>query len=404
MLQIGWIDYSKEHRDRVMSVLDMLRRPGAVDELGISVIRDAFSDRLFPGLSTLLTRAKYFLIVPWIMRDLEREGLDHRQFSNRLHQRETDLIPVLSASGEQQDVIGSRAGVSLKRKPSELYWNGLRTYGIFRDRHMSLGNYIAVAQRVSRFNQERKSSIHRDGDVHDDGDALGSETIGPFWDVLEPPADWKERMRFNLSQEQAVFLRDKIILSPYSKDSLLAYILAQCPGAASRCGSFRDLAAVDMPARVRHDYELARDFAQLIYGAHIRYNVAFFRSIHQVEKADAAQATWKAWVSEMERFDFERWDIDSMLKDLQVDRGVHAAQFVRQWDRYARRLPDVSEDELDVFVTKREMYLKGRERAKIGNWPQFRGDWLGIRRLEYRWPNARRIIRDIADGLEAVDA
>src|SRR5262245_22438141 len=69
---IGWIDFSPEHREKVRSVLDLLSTPGVVDELGIGVIRDSFSDSLFPGISTIQTRAKYFLTVPRIFKDYEK--------------------------------------------------------------------------------------------------------------------------------------------------------------------------------------------------------------------------------------------------------------------------------------------------------------------------------------------
>ncbi|NHB84268.1 hypothetical protein G7085_05605 [Tessaracoccus sp. HDW20] len=36
------------------------------DELGIGVIRDTIADGLFPGTSTLLTRARYLLFIPGV--------------------------------------------------------------------------------------------------------------------------------------------------------------------------------------------------------------------------------------------------------------------------------------------------------------------------------------------------
>ena len=53
---IGWVDFSSEHREKVKSVIDLLSTPGVIDELGIGVIRDSFSDSLFPGISTIQTR------------------------------------------------------------------------------------------------------------------------------------------------------------------------------------------------------------------------------------------------------------------------------------------------------------------------------------------------------------
>ena len=66
---IGWVDFLSEHREKVRSVIDLLSTPGVIDELGIGVIRDSFSDSLFPGISTIQTRAKYFLIVPRIFKE-----------------------------------------------------------------------------------------------------------------------------------------------------------------------------------------------------------------------------------------------------------------------------------------------------------------------------------------------
>ena len=72
-MQMGWIDLSTRDRNRILSVLSLLSIPGAVDELGTGVVRDGFSDVLFPGTSTIQTRAKYFLLVPYILMELEKE-------------------------------------------------------------------------------------------------------------------------------------------------------------------------------------------------------------------------------------------------------------------------------------------------------------------------------------------
>ena len=65
-MQLGWIDFSKEDRDKVHDVMNLLQEQGAVDELGIGLVRDAFANYFFPGTSTVQTRAKYFLIVPYL--------------------------------------------------------------------------------------------------------------------------------------------------------------------------------------------------------------------------------------------------------------------------------------------------------------------------------------------------
>jgi hypothetical protein len=83
MSALGWVDFSSEHREKVRSVIDLLSTPGVIDELGIGVIRDSFSDSLFPGISTIQTRAKYFLTIPRIFKEYEKLPASKRR-NNKL--------------------------------------------------------------------------------------------------------------------------------------------------------------------------------------------------------------------------------------------------------------------------------------------------------------------------------
>ena len=99
---LGWIDFSSEHRDRVRTVLDLMAEKGVVDELGIGVIRDAFADLMFPGLATIQTRAKYFLIIPRLLK--EYESLPDRQ---RRNLSLTDVKAAISKLASDRANIGS---------------------------------------------------------------------------------------------------------------------------------------------------------------------------------------------------------------------------------------------------------------------------------------------------------
>ena len=70
-MQLGWIDFSKTERNKILSVLDLLSESGTLDELGIAPIRDGFANLFFPGTSTIQTRAKYFFLVPYALKELE---------------------------------------------------------------------------------------------------------------------------------------------------------------------------------------------------------------------------------------------------------------------------------------------------------------------------------------------
>jgi len=56
MSQFVWLDYSERERRKMLDT---------VDELGIGSVHDTFADLFFPGTSTIMTRARYFLLVLW---------------------------------------------------------------------------------------------------------------------------------------------------------------------------------------------------------------------------------------------------------------------------------------------------------------------------------------------------
>ena len=71
MSTLTWLDSSEHERRSVLELVSALNEPGTLDELGIGTIRDTIADTLFPGTSTIQTRARYFLFVPWILQMAE---------------------------------------------------------------------------------------------------------------------------------------------------------------------------------------------------------------------------------------------------------------------------------------------------------------------------------------------
>src|SRR6266849_9370527 len=125
-----WLDYSDHERRKALEVIDLFQEQDTRDELGIGAIRDAFADLLFPGTSTIQTRAKYFLFIPWIYLDLERRAIPSATISGQARANEIKLIDALAESGDADGTIGIEARASLKRLASNIYWQGLADWGI----------------------------------------------------------------------------------------------------------------------------------------------------------------------------------------------------------------------------------------------------------------------------------
>ncbi len=107
MSELGWVDFSSTDRERVSQILALLREPGTLDELGIGQIRDSFADSIFPGFSTIQTHAKYFIIVPRILREfknLPRAEQTKKKLSEYLKQKE-DLVAEHLVERHKNDAV-----------------------------------------------------------------------------------------------------------------------------------------------------------------------------------------------------------------------------------------------------------------------------------------------------------
>ena len=131
----SWLDYSESERNKVLELVNALGDRDTRDELGIGTVRDSFADQLFPGTSTIQTRARYFLFVPWIYLIIERRLRTNKvagkeEIAKRLRNEEISLINYLAESDDPEGTIGIDARKTLKRLPSSVYWNGLSAWGI----------------------------------------------------------------------------------------------------------------------------------------------------------------------------------------------------------------------------------------------------------------------------------
>lgn len=388
MLNLGWVDFSKSDRDMVLSVLRQLTEPGAVDELGIGTIRDGFSDILFPGTSTIQTRAKYLFIVPYICLELERGGkLSPRQFIETLEQNELDLIDILAVNGAD-GVIGQRSRQTLRRKPSSIYWNALRTYG-FLSESVTLSEYAALfyAKKTASEQQKRlgKQKSKNEDDTADDSDA--GMNGAAFWRVPAVKENWRDDLTIELTSNEAAYLRERITSMPGTRDSLLALVLRENRLDFTKYEHFDEIDALQtfMPPEMLKDYRLARDFSRFVFGAQIRYNV-----IYSGGQNEHANKKWEEYLEERPTVS---------LADVQSRLGPRSS--VMRFLKAFQSAID-SESELDNLIIGREKALKGSARAKLTNKElyQYDDNSVNMTPLVYRLPNVQRIVRDIFEGVD----
>ena len=104
---IAWLDASSEDQRRMREIVNLFSERESRDELGIGQVRDALSDSLWPGTSTLFTRARYFLFIPWCYRAAAEARNDVDKAAALADQNERRLIRALTGPGERDGVIGA---------------------------------------------------------------------------------------------------------------------------------------------------------------------------------------------------------------------------------------------------------------------------------------------------------
>ena len=79
---------SLKERDAALALLQGDEGAEPRDELGMGPHRDALSNAFYPGETTLQTRATYFLLVPRMYQEIERERRSRVAASQRIVQLE----------------------------------------------------------------------------------------------------------------------------------------------------------------------------------------------------------------------------------------------------------------------------------------------------------------------------
>lgn len=76
---LGWLDHDADAQAKTLDLLARFQQKESRDELGIGTIRDSFAEQLFPGTSTIQTRLRYMLFVPWMYQRLENKRIASAQ-------------------------------------------------------------------------------------------------------------------------------------------------------------------------------------------------------------------------------------------------------------------------------------------------------------------------------------
>lgn len=388
-MELGWIDFSKSERSKILSVLDLLGEKGVLDELGISPIRDGYSNLFFPGTSTIHTRAKYFFIVPYAFRDLEfNNQYDYFKLKKTFNNTEEKCAHIfLDNNPDENGVIGKRSiqgGGWVSRTPASIYWAGLRKYGIFKGK-MSIDQYIKFIAIQKQNTSGAVNLGNRSDETHDDKNAGDVQKVHLF-NIPTYKQDWIENLDMNLTFEEGQFLKNQIIES--CPDSLMAYVLKEDIYEFLDIYSFSDLEAIihKFPEDIQQNYTKANSFSEFCFALRVFYNLIVSENKNKKANDEFSDLNLKS---------IANIDIDGIMNSLRIFNP-----YLRNFLKDSREAIEKNElKELKTIIQKREVDLKGINRSKTVHPGEYDVDeWFAGERLDYRFSIARNIIADIYES------
>lgn len=370
----AWIDFDQNDRDRMRRIMDLFDNEDSRDELGLGSVRDSLADLMFPGTSTIQTRLRYMLFVPWIYRMAgEQSGtaVKRRDIARALEFR---LVESLVRGGETRNVIGSAARERLKRLPSDVYWAGLLRLGI------------------RQFQGSRSACL--EGTTGE---------VATLWAAGLPkqPEDFltsgNSTATFALTTDEAGFFRDR--LTQEAPGSLFTWLARQ--DSTSNCGMiWQHPLRGDWPGPISVLVDHARQFSLLMHGASLLYNLMLSERAAGMQgmldsvwhqRVEDYGARLQKWAVEMSAEHFSEWDLDDLWqlsRDTTHNVKQQTCRFIESWrDATIRTNGRVAEDEqARALIRDREQRLKGVK-------SRFRNDGLlkdwsgasGTTPLNYRW-------------------
>ena len=385
----------------MLDVVKLFSERDTRDELGIGTIRDSFAEHFFHGTSTIQTRAKYMLLIPWMYMELENKKVPSAKIAARARQFETNLIDTLIKNGDEDGVIGIDAQKNLIRLPSSIYWTGLASWGIrlFSGSITHYHRFLDYYYKQDRLNPTKETD-----------EEYSTQRLRYNWHpaIPPPPKDLTSNARLALTHNEADYLRERVFIR--HPDSLLVEMLrtkrvykTDYPWEHPVAKSTKP----DLSTTISH----AQNFSEIIHGAALLYNLMLSEAAERedwVVDYEKRLIDWSAALG-TRNSDLSKWY--SNIGNFWACSALNASRippltrsFVGRWLQFVFESPGAGKVAWDgsvrSLVTARESQLKG-SRARLSNRSalnRWRGE-SGTGRLTYRWNTASTFVADILKGL-----
>lgn len=393
MSSLAWIDFDEAERQRAQRIMALFQERETRDELGLGGIRDSIADHLFPGTSTIQTRLRYMLFIPWLFQMLEGSSGGSDQLAAEGRALENRLANALKAGGEANGIIGRDAGADLQRLPSSVYWAGLGTWGI----RLFPGSTDSLFSSM-RHLQRRRPRVRESEDAASEAQALQIWTPS----LPSPPKDILDAAHFRLTLDEAQFIIDRLVAQ--QPRSLLAFLARTGSGAANCDNIWEHPHLADFPDDARSLVGHGKMFSNVMHGASLVYNLLLSELREKPDWIEKYQSRLADWRADLDMPAILTWSLEAFWQT--IDHPAHrirptAKRFVTEW------LALVQTDGVGAGrLTPAARMVQDRERRLKTSQSRFanravRDRWTGasgVEPLSFRWSQAKSHLRDLANA------
>ena len=400
-MDIGYINFSSEEQNNIYKVIQSIRDHQAIDELGIGRIRDAFSNRMFPGMSTLHNRAKYFVLLPSLYHQAEKEhyknaGEVKQKILNLEIKLTRQLLLGTSDAKAKKGITGSSIidqteqnnSRYVKYDPSYIYWGALVSYNMVR----TDGNlYQLIYERSLKAKDQPAKWRAKDEDEPIQGDDIEGSGSTALFDTggLSFKFDGKTPISIILTNEEAAFIKrqivtsEKVIAGQKCKDSLLAYILNHDDLPIVEDWHDNGMIWKSLPDNYKRLYLLSVRFSQFVYLLRVFYNHLYDCRTGNEKGGEKQFETFQSYRAEHLK-DLTKRKIEEVLAEVNDFVNDNTVKSFCLSTADAIEHNDLTK--LTNLLVQREKATKGSTRAKLTNYKKYMGQARADAYfLSYRW-------------------
>lgn len=403
-MEIGFVSFNQEALNRANKVMKLLQGQGAIDELGLGRLRDAFSNIMFPGMSVLQTHAKYFVLMPALYAHLEKARIsDTREARMLVRESEIKLTHRLM-DGSPAGTVGIIGAEMLRRgegyvkyDPTYVYLAGLETFGLIP---RGVNIYALLAERSRQYQNlpKKQTGSAETGDDSEDltGNRQLYKTCGEDYKFNS-----SEPLKIALSPAEAIFLKNQIIT--HTSKSLLAFLLDSGLYKNVTAYYFNELGKVfedKLPSALYNTYRLALSFSRFAYLLRLRYAMLYDIAVGADEAAAGMMNKFNATLHDF-KDEFTPEKIEEII-DLVTERVQEESCKVFIL-KAARLINESNFPELDRQIALREQAIKGLKRSKLINAKSMQQGkpFETPAMMSYRWNTiVRTVLTEIREGFD----